>query len=270
MPTTPQPSQFARDTAVERRGENLWSAELYAGWRIGAVPNGGYVLAIAGRALSEALPHKDPLAVNAFYLAPTTLGPVEIQVEVLRTGGNTSHASARLFQDGELKVVVTAAYTTFERLQGPNWSAQPRPVFPAWEDSVAGGDSSLEFRQRVDIRLAEAAEVFRGGAPSGAGEFRGWVQHADGAAPDAISLLMFADAFPPPVFDVIGLVGWVPTVELTVQLRGLPAPGPLQARLFSKHLTDGVVEEDGEYWDSAGKLVAISRQTAKVRVPRPQ
>ncbi|MDP4651307.1 MAG: thioesterase family protein, partial [Haliea sp.] len=76
------------------------------------------------------------------------------------------------------------------------------------------------------------------------------------------------DAFPPPVFDVIGLVGWVPTVELTVQLRGLPAPGPLQARLFSKHLTHGVVEEDGEYWDSAGNLVAISRQTAKVRLPR--
>jgi hypothetical protein len=81
---------------------------------------------------------------------------------------------------------------------------------------------------------------------------------------------MFADAFPPPVFDVVGLVGWVPTIELTVQLRGHPAPGPLQARLLSRHLSQGVVEEDGEYWDSEGQLVAISRQTAKVRLPRPR
>lgn len=264
------PSQFALETAVQRRGEDLWTAELHAGWRIGAVPNGGYVLAIAGRALSEALPHKDPLAVNAFYLAPTTLGPVECRVELLRAGGNTSHASARLYQDGELKMVVTAAYTTLARLQGPSWSGQARPHFPAWEACVSGGDSGLEFRQRVDIRLVEEAAVFRGGEPSGSGEFRGWVQHADGAPPDAIALLMFADAFPPPVFDVLGVVGWVPTVELTVQLRGLPAPGPLQARLFSKHLTSGVIEEDGEYWDSAGNLVAISRQTAKVRLPRAQ
>ena len=35
-------------------------------------------------------------------------------------------------------------------------------------------------------------------------------------------------------------------------------------------MTEGVVEEDGEYWDSEGKLVAISRQTAKFRLPKPR
>lgn len=83
-----------------------------------------------------------------------------------------------------------------------------------------------------------------------------------------ISLLMFADAFPPPAFSIVGLVGWVPTVELTVQVRAHPAPGPLQMRLGSRYLTEGVIDEDGEIWDSSGALVAISRQTAKVRVPR--
>jgi hypothetical protein len=67
------------------------------------------------------------------------------------------------------------------------------------------------------------------------------------------------------VFTVFGPVGWVPTIELTVQVRAHPAPGPLQVRLATRHATNGIVEEDGEYWDSAGNLVMISRQTAKFR-----
>src|SRR5690606_18599985 len=104
-------------------------------------------------------------------------------------------------------------------------------------EACDSGDSQLEFASRVDVRLARGGELFRGGEPSGRGEFSGWVRHADGSDPDAISLLMFADAFPPPAFDVVGLVGWVPTVELTVQLRAHPSPGPLQARLVSRALS---------------------------------
>jgi hypothetical protein len=120
----------------------------------------------------------------------------------------------------------------------------------------------------VELRLVSGKEVFSERKTNGSGEFCGWVQLRDGSAPDVMSLLMFADSFPPPIFTVYGLVGWVPTVELTVQVRGHPAPGPLQVRLFSQHLTSGVVEEDGEIWDSAGRLVAISRQTAKFRLPK--
>ena len=259
---------FERDTAVSQREDGLWAAELVEGWRIGAVPNGGYVLAIIGRALSQALPHPDPLTINAFYLAPTVLGPAEIQVEPLRSSRNTSHATARLSQDGELKVLATAAYTDLDSLSGQNWSSRDRPEFPGPDEASSGGDSKLEFRRNVDLRLLGDVDVFQGGEPSGDGEFRGWISHVDGSEPDPLGLLMFADAFPPPVFSVFGLLGWVPTVELTVQLRARPAPGPVQGRLYTRHVSNGVVEEDGEFWDSEGRLVAISRQTAKIRVPR--
>ena len=53
---------------------------------------------------------------------------------------------------------------------------------------------------------------------------------------------MFADAFPPPALTLYGPLHWVPTLELTVQVRARPAPGPLQARLVSRHLTRGVIE----------------------------
>lgn len=144
---------------------------------------------------------------------------------------------------------------------------QERPVYPAWDECESPGQKGIEYRTRVELRLVSGAEVFSDRQPNGTGEFCGWANLRDGSEPDVISLLMYADAFPPPVFTLFGPVGWVPTVELTVQVRAHPSPGPLQCRLFCRHLTNGVVEEDGEYWDSSGKLVAISRQTAKFRTP---
>ncbi|MGA0433238.1 MAG: acyl-CoA thioesterase domain-containing protein, partial [Luminiphilus sp.] len=75
--------QFYEQTAVLPQGESRWQAEVHRGWRIGSVANGGYVLALVGRALSEALNQPDPLSINAFYLAPVTLGEIEVAVESL-------------------------------------------------------------------------------------------------------------------------------------------------------------------------------------------
>jgi acyl-CoA thioesterase len=223
-------------------------------------------MAVAGRALRAALPHKDPLTVSAFYMAPTVLGPIECQVELLGGGRSTSFAEVKMYQEGQLKVKVTAAYTDLDRLTGESWSAIERPQYPTWDECEPSGDKGIEFRQRAELRMVSGHEVFTERKTNGSGEFRGWVSHRDGSDPDVISLLMFADAFPPPIFTVFGPVGWVPTLELTVQVRAHPAPGPLQVRLLSRHMSRGILEEDGEYWDSTGQLVAISRQTAKLRL----
>lgn len=259
-------TQFEMDTAVERVTENHYRGELVEGWRVGAVPNGGYVMAVAGRALRDALPHKDPLTVSAFYLATTALGPIDCHVELLGGGRSTSFAEVKMYQQGELKVKVTAAYTDLDRLKGETWSAVERPDYPSWDDCPPSADKGVEFRQRAELRLVSGQEVFSERRGNGSGEFHGWVSHRDGSDPDVISLLMFVDASPPPVLTVFGPVGWVPTVELTAQVRAHPAPGPIQFRTSCRHLTNGVVEEDGEYWDSSGQLVAVSRQTAKFRL----
>ncbi len=262
-------ASFEAETAVTRITQNHYRSEIHEGWRIGEAPNGGYLLAIAGRVLREALPHPDPLSVNAFYLAPATLGPVDCFVEVLRSGRGTSFAELRLVQDDDVKVKVTAAFTDLAALSGESMHLAERPTYPAWDACEPSGQKGLEFSSRVEIRLVSGQEVFRERQPNGTGQFCGWAALRDGSEPDAISLLMFADAFPPPVLSLYGPVGWVPTVELTVQLRAHPAPGPLQCRLTTRHVTRGIVEEDGEYWDSSGELVALSRQTAKFRLPRP-
>ena len=114
--------QFARETAVEQISDKHFRGELCEGWRIGAVPNGGYVMAVAGRTLRAVLPHKDPLTVSAFYLAPTDLGPIDCYVEFLGGGRSTSFAEVKMYQHGELKVKVTAAFTDLDKLKGESWA----------------------------------------------------------------------------------------------------------------------------------------------------
>lgn len=258
--------QFEQDTAISAAGNNRWQGEFRSGVRIGAAVNGGYVLATIGRALRAALPHRDPLSINAFYLAPCGLGPVEIETTILKAGGKTSFASANLSQDDALRVRATAAYTDLADLQGESWRNAEPPEAPAFSDTQPSPLRFLEIHDRIDMRLVTGQEVFSEGAKPGSGEFVAWLQHRDGAQIDTLDLLMFCDIMPPPPFSLFGPFGWVPTVELTVQCRAVPAPGPILGRLVCHHLTDGIVEADGDFWDSTGSLVALSRQTMKVRL----
>jgi acyl-CoA thioesterase len=262
-------SVFEQATAVEKAGENRWTGKIVPGWRIGEVPNGGYVLAIAGRALSQALPHPDPLTVNILFIAPTVLGPVDCEVEVLRSGGSISHAALAMRQDGELKAHVSAAYTELGKLSGESWSTVERPHITAVDEVPPTAEHGIELRQSVNQHYATGGEVFRRGDPDGSGCFNGWLSLVDGSDPGVLGLLLYADSMAPPVFTVFGALQWVPTIELSVQLRCHPAPGPIQARFQTRYMSNGIVEEDGELWDSRGELVALSRQTSKVRV-RPK
>ena len=257
---------FATDTAVTSLGEHRWQAELRRGWRVGKVPNGGYVLSIVGQAISASLDGTDPLSINAFYLEPTGLGEATIEVEPLRTGKATQYATARLMQEGGLKVLATAAFCDLDRLNGPtNRVLTPPEVPPIETFEVHRPNPALDIHNTIDIRLVTGGEFFTRGEPTNTGEFIAYMQYHDGSPIGAIDLLMFVDMMPPPAFTLVPNVGWVPTVELTVQLRGKPAPGPLLCRATSHTLMRGVTEADCEIWDSEGELVALARQTMKVR-----
>ena len=91
----------------------------------------------------------------------------------------------------------------------------------------------------------------------------------DGAVPlrpatnDAYLLALAVDALPPVIFGITK-AGWSPTVELTWHMRALPAPGLLRLAARSRHVSGGWFDEESEVWDSAGRLVAQSRQIARV------
>lgn len=274
-------SEFDRDTAVAARpGEpGVYDAGLSAGWTIIRAVNGGYLLAVVGRALRAALPHPDPLTVTAHYLTASEPGPAVIRTETVRAGRSMSTGQASLFQrDAEGREVerirVIAAYGDLAALPDDVRTAARPPEMPPYEDCVGSDDApeggpvtgSTEILKRLDLRLDPATAGWAVGAPSGTGDMRGWLGLADGRDHDALSLLLAVDALPPTAFD-LGLAGWVPTLELTVHLRAQPAPGPVRVALTTRNLAGGLLEEDAQVWDSKDRLVAQSRQLA--RAPRP-
>ncbi|MGO1753072.1 MAG: thioesterase family protein, partial [Brevibacterium aurantiacum] len=68
--------------------------------------------------------------------------------------------------------------------------------------------------------------------------------------------------FPPVMFD-LGRFNWAPTMELTAHVRAVPAPGWIGVKVSTRNIAGGMFEEDCELWDSAGRLVAQSRQLAR-------
>jgi hypothetical protein len=124
---------------------------------------------------------------------------------------------------------------------------------------------SASLLDRLDLRLDPACAGWAVGRPSGRGFLQGWLRLADGRQPDPLMLLLAVDALPPVTFD-LGLPGWAPTLELTAHVRAVPAPGWLKVVHRTRNFAGGLMEEDAEVWDEAGRLVAQSRQLA--RAPR--
>ena len=119
--------------------------------------------------------------------------------------------------------------------------------------------------QRLDIRFDPATAGWVEGRPAAEPRLRAWMRLADGREPDPLALLLFADALPPSGF-AIGRLGWAPTVQLQVLVRALPAPGWCLVENSSSEVAGGWTDEDCRIWDSTGRLVAQSRQLA--RLPR--
>jgi len=262
--------RFARDTRVRRVAEGVWEGEFSPAWNIGQAPNGGYAMAVGARALAAALPHPDPLVVTAYYLSRPAPGPVRCEVEVLRVGKATSTGMVRMVQGGATVIQLLGTCTDLAANRGVSHCAVPVPEMPGYADCVDTpvADNIALRRQLIQRMTPDHVRALEGQAAPVA-RWLGWTAFADGAPIDLFALLLFADAMPPPAFALYGSEGWVPTLELSVQLHAHPAPGPIRCRFETPLITRGLVDEDGWLWDSEGRLVALVRQTAKLRA-RPR
>jgi acyl-CoA thioesterase len=252
---------FAIDSAVTALGAGRYSAQLTSRFTIlrGAV-NGGYGMAVCVRALAAELDHPDPLVVSASFLRPLQPGPVIIDVEPVRSGRRQSVGEARLIQDERevIRMIATFADLGEAVTKRADVAAPALPPPEDCLDPVAGLDIPPDsLFTRTEIRTPRVPGWLTG-SPSGDMTAEFWLRLAGGEPADTIALTSIVDMAPPAVFEIGEFQ--TTTVELTVQVRARPAPGWLACRVFSRFVIGSYVEEDFEIWDSAGTLVAQSRQ----------
>jgi acyl-CoA thioesterase len=261
-------SDFEHDTAVRREGD-AWAADLHTRWNVGHNPNGGYLLAVAVRAMLEEVGRPDPVTVTAHYLSPPAAAPVTVRTQVVKAGRTFSTVMAEMIQGDRERVRVVGALGDLSGQTGPTRVSARRPDIPSPDDCVDLVDLTRranrpipEVMNRFDIRLPPDSPC---GQPGEGDPFEitGWIRFRDRSEPSALSAVVFADAFPPTVLGAM-VGGWVPTIELTVHVRGRPTPGWLLGTFRTRVLVDGLLEEDGELWDAEGRPVALSRQLAMV------
>ncbi|MGD8830702.1 MAG: thioesterase family protein [Pseudomonadales bacterium] len=260
-------TQFDTESSTRRDADGHWSGHVSGAWSIGENPNGGYLTSLALSAVLDAVPHPDPISLTTHFLRPGIAeAPCRVRVEVIRSGRTLSTVRATLLQEDKPRIEVLAALSDLDRPAGVDTELTlPAPALPAPEVCVprsgAMQNLHLPILERLSVLLHPDLAV-----PGSAdrAEMSGWIGFADGRAPDARALALFTDAFPPSPLSLLGVIGWVPTLELTVHVRRRPAPGWIRARFVTDDLHEGRMIETGALWDSNGALVAQSRQIGLV------
>ncbi len=179
---------FNEVTTLTETGPGRFDAEVNDQWTIGGKPNGGYLLAMLGRAASALSKHPHVIAASAQYLTSPDPGPVRVEVENLRTGRTASQARASMSQAGKGCVEALITTSEFDPSVTPYWNGgvppagevsyeDCRPLNPALPNGM-----SVAILNQVEVRLEPPAGDFAGGGPSGRGELRGWLSLPGGEA----------------------------------------------------------------------------------------
>ena len=270
-------ADFTTATRVELRGRDSEAAEfdvdLDPVWSARDVLQGGYLVAVLGRAAGETIAYEPPhlSSASAVFLHAPRPGPAIARIQILRTGRRTTHVRGQLRQDDELTVEAHLIHATLHS-DDPWWSGHDdvAPTDPDRCMVIPAEPPGLDFRVAmmdvVEERLDPTVLGFAAGMPSGRGMVAGHLRLRDGSDWNPLSLQVALDMGPPAHFD-LGIGGGAPTLQLTSHLRRLPAPGPVWFELRAEDVGNDRMTEQMRVWDTKRRLVGQATQLAAVRQP---
>jgi acyl-coenzyme A thioesterase PaaI-like protein len=264
---------FDRATAVVPDGEGAFTGTIDESWSAPLGPNGGYLAALAIRALEAGV---DPQgerrlrSLTCHYLRRPEAGPIELRPETVRSGRRLATGRLSAFQNGKEVLAAIAAFAAPELVEIANWTPSP----PAVEPPEAGGWVPFEDGNPPLLQHLRMAPRI-GGPPFSGRELKpgegpiagGWVELAEPRPIDAALVALITDVWWPPALEPLTVSAGAPTIDLTIHFRadlppeGLPAQ-PVLGVYRSAAALSGLVEEDGEVYLGDGTLLAQSRQLA--------
>lgn len=257
---------FDQDIALTEIGPFLFNTTVSRNWSINGNPNGGYLMALVAAAMRKCSTKKSLLITTAAYLAKTLPGDAEVHIEHISQSASFERWEARLMQGGSEKIRAMATFADEPTDPGEKYYEKKPPELAAKETCMQIPPmGEYTVYKNMDVRLDPGCAGWFSGALVDVSEHKGWIRFSDGRPFDPLSVLLAADAFPPPVFASHGMTAWVPTIEFSINLRNMPRTPWLKCIFRTRFITSGILEEDGEVWDETGELVAVSRQIAQFR-----
>lgn len=254
-----------------------YTAQIDPVYTIGPKVHGGTVQMITANAAlagfiatapadMPAAPDLAPVAVATNFLGAPDPAEITLQVWVRKRGRRVSMVDVEVHQNGRnlIHSTVTIGTPDTESHYSAPSSLAELPAEPAGDviyiqDSPMG--EIMHLGAVLDIAIEEKSVAFARGQKADP-VFRMWVRPKE-SAPDGLFAILAGDLSAPVVMN-LGLFGWAPTIQLSTYLRRNPAPGWVRIQASSTEVGHGWFEEDHVVIDSAGQVVAQSRQLAMI------
>jgi len=290
---------FEQATSVTALGDGRFRAEVDTGWSTPIAANGGYLAAILVRALEahgatspggstdgEAAAARQLRSLTCHYLRPVSGGPLDVRVELLRTGRRISNARVVASQDGKDAIHALAAFAVLDLPAAGRWEPEPprvgpppardAPRIPPDEYRRRGGEGwvgpmptspPMFDRIRIAPRIGGVPFSNKPMPPGEAPETGGWITLPDPQPIDAAFIALCTDVWWPPAFQPLGRPAIAPTIDLTIHVRAdVPPEGipdqPVLGWYRSTAAHGGLMEEDAALFLPDGTLLAHARQLA--------
>lgn len=257
---------FDEDIQLRPDGAGHFQTTVSDRWSINATPDGGYLMALLARAALQAGRKNGLSILTANFIARSQPGPAKIVAGHMGASRHFDRWQVSLFQEAVEKIrsMVTLSDGTPEGTDARYEKTAPALAPPG--DCVQFGQMpGYTLFDNMDVLLDPDCAGWTTGKLGDRARLRGWIKFKDDRPFDTPALMLIADSFPPPIFVTQGMVAWVPTLEMSVNIRNLPQTRWLKCVFRTRFLNGGMVESDGEIWDGGGELAAISRQVAQYR-----
>ena len=244
----PEPEDLSFDavTAVQDTDDpDLFGASIHPLWAVGDKPNGGYLLALLGRA-ARATGRGDGgrdwevLSSSVTYLRPPDPGPATVRTTLLRSGRTAAHVRAVLAQDGATWSTRCSCWATLPAETTVRYDGTEPFQVPDPEECVrlTAADPDRRLRRHHGRARPPARPGHRCPSPDSPAARDARPSCAagraspTGASPTPSRCSSSLDAIPPATL-MIGSTGWVPTLQMSTYVRASPGPG------LARHPHDG-------------------------------